>query len=357
MSAVSNVRKILVIKWSAMGDVAIASAGIEDIARAHPDAALHLSTLPPWDRLFASDSRLSKVLCIDVRGPSQFSAMRRWLRAVANERYDLVIDLQTTDRSRLLLSCLWLMRAQIPYRVGNKSAFPYNLAPHEPPLGRHAMAQLGLTLGVAGIAQRTPRPVLHCSGETRGRSEQLLESRGVVVGEYAVFLPGSQSAGYIKRWGAGRFVRLAHRLRNKGVPRIVVLGGPDEIDECARIAADCGDWLINLCGATELLDIVPICEGAQFVVGNDTGTAHVAAAAARQMVIICGPTDPLRVLPAGDNVTSIQADLPCINCYRKHCAHHTCMAWITPRNVVEKLEALGAVYPSPTSGTDLSTGF
>ena len=337
-----EIRKILIIKWSAMGDVAIASAGIEDVARAHPSAVLHLSTFPPWDQLFHSDPRLHKILHIDVRGRSQFSAMWSWLRAVAREGYDLVIDLQTTDRSRLLLSCLWLMGAQIPRRAGNKTALPYNLAPKDPPIVRHAMQQLALTLAVAGIPARTPRPVLHCPEQRRIAAATLLDERHV-KNDYAVFLPGSQRAGYLKRWGADRFIRLAHLLREKGLSNIIVLGGHDEVDECERIASGCGDWLVNLCGATQLLDIVAICEQAKFVVGNDTGTAHVAAAAARPMVIICGPTNPKRVLPAGDNVTSLQAQLPCINCYRKHCAHHTCMAWITPKDVMRKLNNLGVV--------------
>ena len=323
-----------------MGDVAIASAGLEDVSLAHPNAELHLSTLPPWDQLFVSDPRLTKVMSIDVRGRSQLSAMCRWLKAVAREGYDLVIDLQTTDRSRLLLSCLWLIGAQIPHRAGNKAAIPYNLAPKNTPLVRHAMEQLSLTLSVAGIPAHTPRPVLHCPQGRRIAVKQLFHSLDL-HGEYAVFLPGSQAAGYLKRWGAERFIALAKRMVKNGLKYIVVLGGPDETEECERIAQGCGAWLVNLCGRTQLLDIVPICEGARCIIGNDTGTAHVAAAAARPMVVICGPTDPLRVLPAGDNVSAMQAPLPCINCYRKHCGHHSCMAWITPQDVMETLHSLG----------------
>ena len=325
-----------------MGDVAIASAGLEDVALAHPNAELHLSTLPPWDQLFVSDPRLSKVISIDVRGQTQYSATLRWLKAVADEQYDLVIDLQTTDRSRLLLSCLWLIGAQIPRRAGNKAAIPYNLAPKNPSVVRHAMEQLALTLDAAGIEARTPRPVLHYSERRRKAVKKLFQDLRV-EGDYAVFLPGSQAAGYLKRWGAARFIGLTNRIVKLGLKHVVVLGGPDEIEECERITQRCGQWLVNLCGRTQLLDIVPICEGARFIVGNDTGTAHVAAAAARPMIVICGPTDPLRVLPAGDNVSAMQAPLPCINCYRKHCSHHSCMAWITPKDVMDRLNSLGGV--------------
>jgi heptosyltransferase-2 len=196
------------------------------------------------------------------------------------------------------------------------------------------------TLAAVGIEARTTRPVLHCPRERREQVAALLAAAGLRGGDYGVLLPGSQAAGYLKRWGAARYRDLARALRAEGTGRVVILGGPDEIEECARIAEGCGEAALDLCGKIELLDIVPICEGARFIVGNDTGTAHVASAAGRPMVVICGPTDPRRVLPAGEHVVALQAALPCINCYRKHCAHHSCMALITPKHVLSKLAAL-----------------
>jgi len=78
-------------------------------------------------------------------------------------------------------------------------------------------------------------------------------------------------------------------------------------------------------------------------VANDTGTAHLASATGRPMVVICGPTDPRRVKPLGDNVDAFQAELPCINCYRKHCAHHSCMRVITPAMVEAKVKSVLAL--------------
>jgi heptosyltransferase-2 len=77
-----------------------------------------------------------------------------------------------------------------------------------------------------------------------------------------------------------------------------------------------------------------------FVVGNDTGTAHVAAASGTPMVVICGPTDPRRVKPLGREVVTMQADLPCINCYFFSCDHHSCMRLITPKDVLARVQAL-----------------
>ena len=52
-----SIRRVLVIKWSALGDVVIASALMEDIARALPHAEIHLNTQPNCTGLFAQDPR------------------------------------------------------------------------------------------------------------------------------------------------------------------------------------------------------------------------------------------------------------------------------------------------------------
>ena len=325
-----------------MGDVAIASAGIEDLHRAYPNAEIDLSTLPPWDKLYAHDPRVTNLYTINVRGPKQVWGIVEWLKVVKRRRYDLVVDFQTTDRSRLLLTLLWLVGGQIRHRAGNLAAFPYNMKRPATP-NRHAMGIMGATVRAAGARALTPRPVLHCPPERQRYVEDLLLRHGLEADAFGVFLPGSQAAGYLKRWGASRFVALGEKLHQLGLQRILIIGGPEETEECERIAVAGGQWALNLCGQTELLDLVPLCANAKFIVGNDTGTAHVSASCPKPMLIICGPTDPARVLPAGPNVAALQAELPCINCYQKHCSHHSCMAWVTPDMVVDKLRSMGAL--------------
>ncbi len=166
-----------------------------------------------------------------------------------------------------------------------------------------------------------------------------MAAHGLEAGRFAVLLPGSQAAGWLKRWGAQRYAALARLLRERGVDKVVLLGGPDELEECAAIAGACDvSWLVNLCGQTKMLDLVPLAAAARLIVANDTGTAHVASCTTTPMVVICGPTDPRRVKPVGENVRALQADIDCRNCYGKTCAHdHACMAAITPAMVLAAL--------------------
>lgn len=335
------IRRILVIKWSAMGDVIIATALFEDIARAFPEREIHLDTLPPWKSLFEQDPRFQRVSAVDLRDRRQRGRRTmEWLRQVRGQHYDLVIDLQCNDRSRLLITLLWLSGHRIPHRLGNSPRFPYNIAPAELPKPVPAITLGRASLQAGGIRAITPRPVLHIPDHHRARARELMERYGLAPGRYGIFLPGCNANGHLKRWGAARYAALANRLHRDGLERIVLIGGPDEMDECQRIARGCDSWLVNLCGQTAILDIPPLCEPACLIVANDTGTAHLAAATTAPMTVLCGPTDPRRVKPLGDNVGALQADLPCVNCYRKNCSHHSCMAMLTPPLVLRHLRGL-----------------
>ncbi|HQU15287.1 MAG: glycosyltransferase family 9 protein [Gammaproteobacteria bacterium] len=331
-----EIRRILIIKWSALGDVVLATAIMNDLRHAFPGREIDLNTLPPWESLFRGDPRFREVFAFDLRNAGRGPAeMRRWLRHVHAQRYDLIVDLQSSDRSRILLGLLAL-RGRLPrYRIGNRRVVPYNFYPDPLPWPSHIHDRMASALRNAGIEPRSERPVLHIPPASRARVAALSVEHALTPGGYAVLLPGCQAAGYLKRWGAQRYAALGQLLHQAGIAKIVLIGGPDELEECQRIEASAGVPVVNLCGVTEILDIVPLCEGARVVIANDTGTAHVAAAAGCPIVLICGPTDPRRVRPIGPSVATVQAELPCINCYRKTCSHHSCMRVITPQRVLQ----------------------
>lgn len=342
LPAVSDIRRILIMKWSALGDIAIASAVMEDVRRAFPRAEIHLNTMPPWHSLFEDDPRFAKVIAIPLRGQGLGNTLR-WLREMRDNRYDVIIDLQSNDRSRILLTLLKLSGAGVRWLMGNQLRFPYNLG--APPLAEtaHAFVRQRANIASGGIPAVTPLPVLHIAPRNRARAAELLRANHLEGKRFAVFLPGCQAAGYLKRWGALRYGALAVYLREAGYDRVVLLGAKDEMEECQRIQALCEDWAVNLCGQTEVLDLIPLCEQSACIVANDTGTAHVTAAAAVPMVAYFGATDPRRARPIGDHVVTLQADIHCINCYRKHCSHQSCVELISPEAVFAALRDMGAV--------------
>jgi ADP-heptose:LPS heptosyltransferase len=333
-----EIRRILVIKWSAMGDVVGATTFIDDIRAAYPTAEIHLNTLPPWDRLFEGDPRLAKVFTVDVRGrKGRLKAGLKWVKTVWAGRYDLIFDLQSTDRSRIMLGLLRLLSPQLKAIVGHNPGYPYTHAPQrpaEPYPGWHS----DLALRVAGVPRIARHGHLHVSKASRENVAALMMQHGLVAGKYVLLLPGSQKAGWLKRWGVQRYAALARALREAGVERIAIIGGPDEVEDCAAIAEQGGVGVINLNGKTSISEIVPLAEGAACIVGNDTGAAHVASCAGKPMLVICGATDPRRVRPIGPHVQAVQWSGPCINCYRKTCNYRpelACMEAVSVETVAE----------------------
>ncbi len=348
----TTIQRILIIKWSAMGDVALSTAVMQDIRLAFPQASIDLNTLPAFAKLFTEDTRFNNVFSIDLRGKERgWKGMWRWLQRVRHGRYDLVIDLQSADRTRLMLALLQLTGRGIRYRVGNNPGWPYNITPPELPFSAHGFDRMRAALTAGGIRTATSLPALKIPAINQERIGQLLAEHQLVPKKYAVFLPGCQAAGYLKRWGAHRYAELGRKLHEAGLEKIVILGGPDEQEECSLIAKECAGYAVNLCGKTEVLDLLPIAASALCIVGNDTGTAHLVAATGTPMLVIFGPTDPRRAKPVGQHVIALQvaeSDMPCLNCYcQVDCSHQSCMTAITPERAFEEILAMVEINPYP----------
>ena len=60
-------RKILIIKWGALGDIAMSTAIIEDIRNQFPNSEIDLNTMPKFEGFFQDDDRFNHVWSTDLR--------------------------------------------------------------------------------------------------------------------------------------------------------------------------------------------------------------------------------------------------------------------------------------------------
>ncbi len=115
-----------------------------------------------------------------------------------------------------------------------------------------------------------------------------------------VAVPGAGGEG--KRWPRERFADLIEGWRRGGGEAAVLLG-PVELDQGeagARLGAAVHVEL-------DLLRTARWLAAADVVVGNDTGTSHLAAALGVATVALFGPTDPRTWAPRGERVRVLQA--------------------------------------------------
>jgi heptosyltransferase II len=337
------IKRILIMKWGGMGDIVISTAIMEDIRLAFPHAELHLNTMPAWQLLFAHDPRFSRIWCVNLqKRPGRWRAYRQWLSEVVAMQYDLIIDLQTNDKSRILLALLRLMGKAPAWLLGNHPSFPYTV---KQPIGfpqAHSFQIMQQTLLSAGIPLRSTGPKLNIASSSVKSAEQMLAQHALQSKSFVIFLCGSHAGGVTKRWGVANYIALARHYIELG-ERVVLLGGRDEVEECQAIASQDPQQIVNLCGKTSLLEVPVMCAHAKYIVANDTGTAHLAAATDTPITVICGPTNPLRVKPPGQHVAAVQLDLPCKNCYAKQCSHHSCMRQLPASSLLSSLAVSGTL--------------
>jgi len=336
-----NVKKVLVIRWGGLGDLALCSAVIEDLTQAMPHADFHLHTEKPWQQLFAHDPRFEQVFDYPLRKKGRLEGLRWWLKLLAEERYDLVVDLQCNDRSWLLLAAAKLLGRAPKWLVSRKSGFPYSFRNEPHSTDVPAIQLLRMPLQLMGLSPEADKPILHSGEEDRKAVELMLKP---LNGQrFAILVPGCSAAGAHKRWGSHRYAELGELLLASGeVEKIVILGAGDEADVCQQVAYELADGALNLCGKTALTHIVPLAENADLIVSNDTGVAHIAAAAGRPMIVVCGPTLAIRVKPLGEHVKAIQIDPECF----KQQSADQCMAKLSPEEVLDAIRQLKNQLPA-----------
>lgn len=165
-----------------------------------------------------------------------------------------------------------------------------------------------------------------------------------------IVMAPAASFGPAKRWPAPHFAALARALRETtGLP-VVLVGSRAEtahLDEIARMAKE---GVENLAGRTTVRELAAVLASARVFVGNDSGTAHLAAWMGAPVVVIFGSTSPRWTAPVGGRVRVVYRNESCSPCFRRVCpfGHTHCLALIDPREVLAACtDVLGQARPNP----------
>lgn len=103
-----------------------------------------------------------------------------------------------------------------------------------------------------------------------------------------------------RRWPPERWAAVALAERRSG-RRVVVTGGPDEVDLARHVAGSAGlPPSAVYAGRTDLAELARLVAAAGRVVCADTGVAHLATALATPSVVLFGPTSPRHWGPPPD---------------------------------------------------------
>lgn len=151
----------------------------------------------------------------------------------------------------------------------------------------------------------------------------------------AVFCPGAEY-GSAKRWPVAYYADLAQQLVAQGY-QVWLIGSPKDQPVGDEIAALSNNSSLNLCGTTDLSDAIALLSCADWVVSNDSGLMHIAAALERPLLAIFGSSSPQFTPPLSAQAQVLSLNLSCSPCFKRDCplGHFNCMVQITPNDLIK----------------------
>ncbi len=340
-------QRILVVGPSWVGDMVMAQSLFMALKRTHPEAQIDVLA-PQWSLpILARMPEVRQGIAMPL-GHGQFGLGTRWRlgRELATQGYDQAIVLPGSLKSALVP---WF--AGIPRRTGFVGEMRYGLLNDARKLDKqvlHMTVQRFVALALPPSYAHSPAqapdiapPRLVADAE---HAAQLLRQLGLNTDRPAVaFMPGAEY-GPAKQWPAAHFARLAQDLLARG-HQVWILGSAKDrpVGEAIADAVPC-NGIHNLCGQTQLADVVDLLSVCAAAVSNDSGLMHVAAALDIPLVALYGSSDPRHTPPLSPKAQIQYLGLSCSPCFQRQCplGHTHCLTQMGPERV---LQALVPVLP------------
>jgi heptosyltransferase-1 len=345
------VSRILIIKPSSLGDVVHALPVLAALRAAYPDAYIawlvgtafvdlleplagrtaHSGPLPHGR---GSDRLLDEVIPFDRHrygkmwwNPVASLDFWKFVYRIRKRRFDLIVDLQGLIRSGLLS---WFSGAK--QRIGFADAREgawlfYTQRVRCPDAAEHAVERNLCVARTLGLHVAEPKFPLEVRDQERADARAMLAAAtdGRLPERFTAILPGARWPSKI--WPAERFAELIDWLERPPAHRCVLLGAPSDRETAAEIRRLCNSRPIDLVGRTTLRQLTALLSLAEHVYCGDSGPMHVAAALARQLTALFGPTNPRKTGPYSPHARIVTNPVPCAPCYRRVCplGHHDCL--------------------------------
>ncbi|MFZ5797314.1 MAG: glycosyltransferase family 9 protein [Desulfobulbaceae bacterium] len=341
-------KKILIVKPSSLGDIVHTLPVAHALKRCAPGCRIGWIVQKAFVSLLEQDPAVDQVYPIAISSTSEPQAgrmayARAFRETVATLRdlrmrfrrspYDLVLDLHASLRSGLLA-----LTNPGGTRIGFADAREMNpLFQHQriavPPACTHAQEKNLLFNRHFGCPDR-PEDFYLCTGEQAEEDARLfLARRGMAEGEPLVYLHAA-ARWQTKFWRQERWAALADRLHAQGL-RVVFGGSGQDRAYLVPIVEKMARPAVLAAGELGLAASAALLKRSALYIGLDSGPMHMAALAGVPVVALFGPTHPERVGPYQVAHRIVRAaDLACLGCRKRACAHLSCMEGIAVDMVV-----------------------
>jgi ADP-heptose:LPS heptosyltransferase len=341
------IQRIVVLKLDHIGDLVIGMRAMRALRQAFAGAHITL-VCATWNRTLAAETGMFDVIhCFDF-----FPALHRdWtapeqppiaiydrIKELPLGDFDLAIDLRHDPDTR---PCLY--RLQAKFRAGYQAA----AEPGQPaldlmlpvseaiPAGETALHSLHADLrlqmlasaAIAAFAPKAPHPLKSLVPLPETRSSRPCAILAIGAGDP------------IRAWPIDRYAEVGRSLREHHGLDIVILGGPAEREDAARLQTLLAPLPSQTAIGLPLADLPAFVAACSLCVCNGSGISHMAAGLGVPTVCILGGTSRMEVWhPGGATALSLGGRTACQPCGLKHATdcpwQVACLSIIQPAHVL-----------------------
>jgi lipopolysaccharide heptosyltransferase I len=297
-----SLKNILIIKPSSLGDIVLALPALTALHKSFSDARISWLIRPEFAPLLENHPHLNDTIIFDRKflgkawfHPRALASLLSLIRRLRRSKFDAVIDLQGLFRTA---SLAWLSGCKERLGMANARELAHIFYTHKTKRQQDCIHVVDYYLKVIqamGASKTQVQFVLPTEPTVADSVNTLLINRDIKPDNYAVFVPGS--AQEAKCWPAHNFASLAEKMVSQFGFSIIVVGTNAEKSITEKIVSGANVQVIDLAGLTSLPELVALFRSAKIVVSNDTGPGHIAAALGVPLVMIFGPSNPVRLLP------------------------------------------------------------
>ncbi|GAB4364302.1 MAG: lipopolysaccharide heptosyltransferase II [Deltaproteobacteria bacterium] len=338
-------RRLLVRAVNWLGDAVMTTPALSAIRSACPEARITAIARPLVAELLRLHPAIDETIVYDTRGAHAGTSGRfRMAKELRSRRFDAAILLQNAFDAALLA-----LLARIPERAGYATDGRRILLTRPVPATEavrslHHVEYYLRLLESLGIPR--PDPVvlsLRVSPEERDAIRKRLASSGIPAGGRIVGINPGATYGSSKRWYPERFAAVADALAEEWDASVVLMGSAPEKPLADEIESAMKHRPANLAGRTTVRELMALLAECFFLVTNDSGPMHIAAALDVPIAAIFGPTDWNKTSPWTSRARVVRVDVDCSPCRLRECDRgHECMRGVTPKMVVEAARSLAA---------------
>jgi ADP-heptose:LPS heptosyltransferase len=308
-------RRILVIRLDELGDLVTTLPVFEAFKRNYPEAELTVYCKAQMAQLIMEHPQIDRIV-------TSFDQLEG--------HYDYIADLRGNWQT------LWFALSHRAARVDRGSHRFINRLRN-----REQGHEVDLNLRIIAPLLRQPvvklSPRLYPSRRNIQQADLFLQR--LDIQRFVVFHTGARKL--LRRWALQKWAELAVILYQRHDYQIVFAGGPEDEADIQKIQKRLPFETYSYAGQGSLLDFAALVGKAAFMVGNESGPMHMAAAMDVPVLALFGPGQPEIFAPYGSRNKYLHVKLSCNPCDQLKCIHpqNPCINRIEVNDVLREIAA------------------